>query len=80
MRLYLKNVYPAEVSKCEIQVSQSYDIPNLGTKVCDVGDDYHIDLDGQFQEKFDHRKIQFKENQIFGLIQRCTIVRITTKK
>ena len=79
MRLYPKNTYPADISKVEIQIPQSYDVPNGGTQVCEVGHDYHTDLDGQFCEISNERKIQVRTNQYFGLLKRCTIVRITTE-
>ena len=78
MRLYPKYPYPADISMVEIQIPSTYDIPNGGTKICEVGHDYHTDLPGQFCEISNERKIQVMTNQNFGLRTRCTIVRITT--
>ena len=80
MRLYPKYYYPKDISKVEIQIPDTYDIPNGGTKICEVGHDYHTDLPGQFCEISNERKIQVMTNQNFGLYKRCTIVRITTDK
>lgn len=80
MRLWPKNVYPANISKVDIQIPQSYDIPNGGNKICEVGHDYHQDLTGQFCEISNERRIQVNTNPNFGLLDRCTIVRITTEK
>jgi hypothetical protein len=80
MRLYPLNVYPADISKVEIQIPASYDIPNGGENVCEVGHLNHVDLEGQFCEISNERKIQVRTSKAFGLLQRCTIVRITTDK
>lgn len=78
MRLYPKNIYPADISKVEIQIPSTYDIPNGGTNICEVGHNYHDDLTGQFCEISNSRLIQVRANKDYGLLQRCTIVRITT--
>jgi hypothetical protein len=80
MRLYPLNVYPADISKVEIQIPSTYDIPNGGENICEVGHLNHVDLEGQFCEISNERKIQVRTSKAFGLLQRCTIVRITTDK
>lgn len=79
MRLYPKNIIPNDVGKVEIQIPTEFDIPNGGKKICQVGHENHNDLDGQFCEITNERKVSVRTNQQFGLNPVCTIVRITTE-
>ena len=79
MRLYPKNIIPKDVGKVEVQIPTDFDIPNGGEKICEVGHLNHKDLDGQFCEISNERKITVRTNQQTGLNPVCTIVRITTE-
>ena len=46
LRIYPKSVIPADVGKVEVQLPTDYDIPNGGTKICEVGHYNHLDLEG----------------------------------
>ena len=78
MRLYPKNVIPADDGIVEIHLSQDFDIPDGGSKICQVGHDYHQDLQGQFCEITNERIIRVKTNKNKGLDSICTLVKITT--
>jgi hypothetical protein len=46
LRIYPKNVIPADVGKVQVQLPTDYDIPNGGEKICEVGHYNHFDLEG----------------------------------
>lgn len=79
LRIYPKNVIPADVGKVEVQLPTDYDIPNGGTKICEVGHYNHFDLEGQFCEISNERKVTVRTHRDHGLNSVCTIIRITTE-
>ena len=70
----------------EVWMPVEYDIPNGGTKICELGHDYHVDLDGQYCEITADRKIilytsvpgeDVNDNGV--LSSSCSYMRVTTE-
>lgn len=78
VRIYPKSIIPADIGRVHLQIPTDYDVPNGGTKICEVGHFNHRDLEGQFCEISNERKITVRTNRDHGLNSVCTIVRITT--
>jgi hypothetical protein len=79
LRVYPSQTIPADIGLVEVNLPQNYDIPDGGTKICEVGHNYHDDLSGQFCEITNERKIRVRTSQSKGLESVCTIVRVTTE-
>ena len=79
VRLRTKNVLPANDGKIELHLPSDYDIPNGGNNICKVGHKDHTDLDGQFCEIDNERKVRVNTNQNYGVDSVCTLVRVTTE-
>lgn len=46
MRIITKKTVPPSTGKIEIWMPSEFDIPNGGDVICELGNDYHTDLEG----------------------------------
>lgn len=82
-RLIPKTVLPPTTGSIsawvEIWMPTDFDIPNGGTALCQMGQEYHTDFSGQYCKITADRKIFMNTNKIKGLQGSCSLLSVTTE-
>ena len=82
-RLIPKTVLPPTTGSTsawvEIWMPTDFDIPNGGTALCQMGQEYHTDMSGQYCKITADRKILMNTNKLKGLQGSCSLLSMTTE-
>ena len=82
IRLIPKTTLPSTTGSnsawVEIWMPNNFDIPNGGTTICQMGQNYHSDITGQYCQITSDRKIVMYTNNAEGLGSPCNLMTMTT--
>ena len=82
IRLIPKTVLPPTQASnsawVEVWMPDNFDIPNGGTSICEMGQNYHTDITGQYCQISSDRKITMYTNSGQGLGSPCNLMTWTT--
>lgn len=83
VRLIPKTVLPSTTGSTsawvEVWMPNNFDIPNGGTVICQMGQNYHTDITGQYCQISSDRKLTMYTNSAEGLGSPCNLLTITTE-
>jgi hypothetical protein len=80
VRVQTKKDVPPNTGRAEIWLPNDFDIPNGGNIICEIGHDYHTDLNGQDCSIAPDRKIYMNTDPVHGIkANTCSLIRSTTE-
>jgi len=80
VRVQTKNAVPPNSGRVEVWLPTEFDIPNGGDIICEIGHDYHDDLEGQSCSISADRKIYMNTDPVHGIpANTCSLIRSTTE-